>query len=93
MWSAATRWLKEHSTFKLDRSESVLETRCGRYSESFACYTLTRHPRREGDTLIHIYVACGNDFVGCAQPATQLRNELTDFMVSARSKATISYTQ
>ena len=88
MWSAAASWIRENSALKFaEHSRSLLETRCGRQSESFACYTVTRQPQRSGETRIHIYIACGNDFIGCEQPATKLRNELTQVMKGATAAA------
>jgi hypothetical protein len=84
MWSAATDWISKNSALALaERSDRLLETRCGSAAEAFACYTVMRQPQRTGETHIHIYIACGNDFIGCAQPATRLRNQLADAMVSA----------
>jgi hypothetical protein len=93
MWSAAENWIARNSALKFaEHSKSLLETRCGRQSESFACYTVTRQPQRSGETRIHIYIACGNDFIGCAQPATKLRNALTAAMLGADSASgTTSY--
>lgn len=87
MWTAAERWISANSALKLERSKSLLETRCGMQAESFACYTVTRQPRRTGETHISIYIACGNDYIGCEQPATRLRNQLTAVMVGATSFA------
>jgi hypothetical protein len=88
MWKAAESWIAKNSALKLaERTRSLLETRCGRQAESFACYTVTRQPRRTGETRISIYIACGNDFIGCEQPATKLRNALTAAMLSASPTA------
>ena len=84
MWNAAESWIRENSALALaERTDSLLETRCGRQAESFACYTVMRQPLRSGEARIHIYIACGNDFIGCEQPATRLRNQLTEVMRGA----------
>ncbi len=84
MWSAAESWIRENSALQLaEATDSMLETRCGRQAESFACYTVMRQPTSSGETRIHIYIACGNDFIGCEQPATKLRNALTAVMRDA----------
>jgi hypothetical protein len=94
MWDAAEDWILRNSAGKLaENTDSLLETRCGRQAALFACYTVMRQPKRSGETQIHIYVACGNDFIGCEQPASKLRNELTAEMVRALSAGgTTSYT-
>jgi hypothetical protein len=91
MWNAAESWIRENSALKLaENSDSLLETRCGRQAESFACYTVMRQPARSGETRIHIYIACGNDYIGCEQPATRLRNQLEAAMVDATPAANAS---
>jgi hypothetical protein len=93
MWKAAESWIASNSALKLaERSKSLLETRCGRQAESFACYTVMRQPLRSGETRINIYVACGNDFIGCEQPATKLRNQLTAAMLGAGDAKGTAYT-
>ena len=88
MWRAATNWIRKNSALALaERSDTLLETSCGREAEAFACYTVMRQAQRTGQTHIHIYIACGNDFIGCAQPATKLRNQLADAMVAASPEA------
>ena len=85
MWNAASSWIVAHSALALQRSDSLLESRCGSRSGSAPCYTVLRQPQQSGEMRIRVYIACGSDYLGCEQPATALRNRLTEAMLGASS--------